>query len=172
MPTVDEDLLARIDTQILWQPYVMRVNTMLNAAAARGARYVATCGWRSYAQQDALYAIGRTIGKIGRYVTHARGGQSAHQFYCAIDFALDGSAAPGLQPDYEDSHYVILAEEAVKAGLEAGFYWPGKTQDTPHVMSPVKKWGITWADLDTAFRNGGRLAVISVLENHAPKDWW
>ena len=38
--TIEEDLLARIDTLILWQPFVARVNSTLNACASRGRRYV------------------------------------------------------------------------------------------------------------------------------------
>ena len=147
----------------------MHLNTALNAAAARGFRYVATKGHRSYKEQDALYAIGRTTGKLGRYVTKAKGGQSFHQFYCAADFVLDASATPGLQPDYEDAHFEVLAEEAVRAGLEAGYYW--KFKDTPHLQIPASKWGLKVAELDEAYRRGGRLAVISVIEAKAPRGW-
>lgn len=165
MPTIEQDQLARIDTLILWQPFVERVNTALNAAAARGFRYIATNGHRGYEEQDKLYAIGRTTGKFGHVVTKARGGQSNHQFYCASDFALDGSDAPGLQPDYDDARYECLAQEAVRAGLEAGFYW--KFKDTPHVQAPIGKWGLSVRDLDAAFRAGGRDKVIALLDSAA-----
>lgn len=158
--STDQDLLARINTLVLWQPFLERVNTMLNTAAARGFRYVATNGFRSYEDQDALYAKGRTA--PGGIVTKAKGGQSYHQFYCAIDFVLDASDQPGLQPDYDDAHFVVLAEEAVKAGLDAGYYWQFK--DTPHVQAPVTKWGITWRELDVAFKSGRRDKVVALLD--------
>lgn len=41
---------------------------------------------RTFAEQDALYAQGRT--KPGKKVTNAKGGQSYHNYGLAIDFAL------------------------------------------------------------------------------------
>ena len=42
-------------------------------------------GFRTYAEQDALYAQGRT--KKGKKVTNAKGGQSNHNLGLAIDVA-------------------------------------------------------------------------------------
>jgi len=42
------------------------------------------CGFRSFTEQDALYAQGRT--KAGRIVTKARGGQSYHNYGLAYDW--------------------------------------------------------------------------------------
>lgn len=41
---------------------------------------------RTFSEQDAIYAQGRT--KPGKIVTHARGGQSFHNYGLAIDFCL------------------------------------------------------------------------------------
>ena len=48
---------------------------------------------RTFAEQDELYAQGRT--KPGKRVTNAKGGQSLHNYGVAIDFALliDGKTA-------------------------------------------------------------------------------
>ncbi len=172
MATIEQDLLARIDTAILWQPFVERVNTTLNAAAARGRRYAGIAGFRPREDQDALYAIGRTTGKPGHIVTQLKGGQSRHQHYCAIDFALDSDPnMPGLQPDYTDEHYRTLAEEAVRAGLEAGFYWNHEGQigfsDPPHLEAPVRRWGITADLLERALAARGRDGVIALLDSLA-----
>ncbi len=43
-------------------------------------------GLRTIAEQDALYAQGRT--KPGKIVTNARGGSSYHNYGVAIDFAI------------------------------------------------------------------------------------
>lgn len=169
MSTIEQDLLARINTLLLWQPYLERTNTMLNAAAARGFFYVALVGVRTLEQQAALYAIGRTTGKIGHIVTKAPPGKSAHHYYCGIDYGLDADRAqPGLQYDEVDEHYRVLAEEAHRVGLEAGFYWNAEGRigfrDPPHVQAPLREWGVTWEQLETAQREGGRLAVIAVLD--------
>lgn len=167
MPTpIEEDLLGRIDTEVLWQPFVERVNTMLNACAARGCYYAGLAGFRPREEQDALYAIGRTTGKIGHVVTMVRGGESRHQHYCAIDFGRDADRAkPGLQYLTAREDYRVLAEEAVKAGLEAGFYWnsEGRTgfSDPPHVEAPVRAWGIKTAELESAYRFAHDLTVAS-----------
>ena len=47
-------------------------------ADERGIDYILTCTYRSNADQDQLYAQGRTL--PGLIVTRARGGQSAHNF--------------------------------------------------------------------------------------------
>lgn len=54
-------------------------------AKEQGIDALITCTWRSSAEQDELYAQGRT--KPGKIVTRARGGQSAH------NFVLDGKPA-------------------------------------------------------------------------------
>lgn len=39
-----------------------------------------TCTFRSNEEQNALYAQGRSVGKLGSIVTNARAGQSPHNF--------------------------------------------------------------------------------------------
>lgn len=172
-PTVGDkqhDLLGRIDTSQLYPPFLERINTMLNACAMRGALYVATCGNRDWASQDALYARGRTAPPLGdgHIVTKARGGQSAHNFEGAIDFARHrGVAYAGkLDPDYADAAYEILAEEAERVGLESGLRWPGNFKDSPHVQLPVKKWGLAWSQLAAIYRSGGRAALYAEYDKH------
>ena len=50
-------------------------------------------GFRTFAEQDALYAQGRT--KPGAKVTNAKGGQSIHNYGLAVDIVLiiDGKIA-------------------------------------------------------------------------------
>lgn len=87
-------------------------------------------GTRTYAEQNALYAQGRTT--PGDQVTKARGGQSNHNFALAIDigiFLLDGTY---LRDDTEKHP---LYAKAVKAsrhidGLARGADWP--KPDMPH----------------------------------------
>lgn len=53
---------------------------------ANGIRVVLTCGYRGAAEQDKLYAKGRTA--PGVKVTNARGGYSWHNFGLAADYAF------------------------------------------------------------------------------------
>lgn len=86
-----------------------------------------TAALRTIAEQDALYAQGRT--RPGPIVTNARGGQSKHNSGAAIDAYIvleDGSIDIGGE----------LPPEVVKIGKEEGFEWggdwKGKLKDGPH----------------------------------------
>jgi peptidoglycan L-alanyl-D-glutamate endopeptidase CwlK len=123
--------------------------------------YWAVSGERSWAEQDELYAQGRT--KPGKIVTNAKGGQSAHNFAVAVDFCADKDVTrAGLQPDWDVAKYGILAEEAEKLGLEAGLRW--KFMDAPHIQLPLGKHGITLKILQDYYHQGGKKAVFAYLD--------
>jgi peptidoglycan L-alanyl-D-glutamate endopeptidase CwlK len=85
-------------------------------------------GTRTYAEQDALYAQGRTL--PGKIITHASAGQSGHNFGIAIDIALWLNGA--LSND--DALYKAAGEYVMSAlkDIEWGGNWsPGKV-DYPH----------------------------------------
>lgn len=96
------------------------------AMAAYGLTVKITSGTRSYAEQDALYAQGRS--KSGPIVTNAPAGYSNHNFGVAWDITLfraDGS------PLWESPHYGECATIGVQQGLDCGAFW--KTlKDEPH----------------------------------------
>lgn len=82
-------------------------------------------GLRTYAEQDALYAQGRT--RPGNVVTNARGGHSNHNFGIAFDIGLfERNQYLGESPMYK----------AVGAlGVELGLEWGGDWRtivDQPH----------------------------------------
>jgi peptidoglycan L-alanyl-D-glutamate endopeptidase CwlK len=161
-----EDQLKRLNTQVLYQPFVGMLRALLDACAARGFIYVATSGLRTYEQQNKLYAQGRTA--PGGIVTNAKGGQSLHNFGIAVDFCRhDGETFEGkLKPDYRNSQYQVLGEEADKLGLEWGGAWK-KFKDTPHIQLPYnKKHGLKLKDLDAAYREGGYEAVYDLLDKY------
>jgi peptidoglycan L-alanyl-D-glutamate endopeptidase CwlK len=91
-------------------------------------------GHRTWKEQDALYAQGRT--KPGKKVTNAKGGQSNHNFGIAGDIGIF------RRGDYLDDNdaredaifceriYKHLAKKAEAFGMEAGYNW--KTKDPPH----------------------------------------
>ncbi|HYV47001.1 MAG TPA: M15 family metallopeptidase [Myxococcaceae bacterium] len=127
------DLLIRLDLQMINPDFLARIRDMLAACRAAGADYWATSGYRSPADQDVLYAQGRT--KPGNVVTAAQGFQSAHNFGLAIDFTKDSDAAKsGLQPAWSAADYEMLGQQAVAHGLVWGGDW--KTKDRPHVQYP------------------------------------
>lgn len=107
---------------------------------------------RSFAEQDALYAQGRT--KPGKIVTKAKGGQSYHNYGLAIDIVLivdkDGNgsyetASWDMHTDFDGDG---LADwmEVVAIFKRYGWEWGGdwKFNDNPHFQ---KTMGHSIADL-------------------------
>jgi peptidoglycan L-alanyl-D-glutamate endopeptidase CwlK len=145
------DLYHKVDTTEFFPPFFERLGLLSENCEKRGVRYYAISGYRSIPDQDALHALGRTVKNpdgacaekpLGNIVTKARGGQSAHNFKVACDYAKDKDITrAGLQPDWNTAEYRVLAEEAKKLGLDPGFLWPS-FPDAPHVQLDLSKYGI------------------------------
>jgi peptidoglycan L-alanyl-D-glutamate endopeptidase CwlK len=91
-----------------------------------------TQGLRMFAEQDALYAQGRTT--PGAIVTRARGGYSYHNYGLALDFCLlkpDGAVSWNKRED-SDQDGVADWDEVVAIFTQAGWYWGGNFGDSPH----------------------------------------
>lgn len=88
-----------------------------------------TQGFRTWAQQDALYAQGRTA--PGRIVTQAKGGESAHNFGYACDLVPE-DVMPG-QPNWDVSSpaWQKMLAAAPSVGLAEGAQWR-TFPDNPH----------------------------------------
>jgi peptidoglycan L-alanyl-D-glutamate endopeptidase CwlK len=80
-------------------------------------------GLRTFAEQDALYAQGRT--KPGKKVTNAKGGQSVHNYGFAFD--------------------IVLIIDGKDASWDTAKDWDGdKKSDWMEVVSYLKDHGWTW----------------------------
>ena len=88
-------------------------------------------GHRTFAEQDGLYAQGRT--KPGKKVTNARGGQSNHNYGLAVDFCIFENGQPNWNAPYEK--WEAIGEAAEALGLEWGGRWKS-FRDLPHVQLP------------------------------------
>ena len=102
------------------------ISAAKNLAAQRGLDVKCICGLRSFDEQAALYAKGRTA--PGKIVTKAPAGHSMHNFGLAIDlgvFSKDGKT-------YHGSH--ALYRELGPLGESLGFEWGGRWKfvDEPH----------------------------------------
>lgn len=102
-----------------------KVKALILAAADDGIVLQVVQGLRTFAEQDALYAQGRT--RAGAIVTHARGGQSHHNFGLACDLApvVNG------QVSWNDKLFTPIGHWADLTGLSWGGKW--KFRDLPHV---------------------------------------
>ena len=109
-----------------------KANAWLADCKAAGLDILVTCTYRSSAEQDALYAQGRT--KPGPRVTNARGGQSFHNYHVALDFVpiVNG------KPEWRTSGscwalWKTAGELAEKHGFEWAARW--KTfKETAHIQ--------------------------------------
>lgn len=95
------------------------------AAARQGITIKVTSALRTYAEQDDLYAQGRTA--PGRPVTNAPAGYSNHNFGLAFDVTIfdDG------HPVYESPEYKTLGAIGKSMGLTWGGDW-ASIDDEPH----------------------------------------
>ena len=88
-------------------------------------KYIA--GNRTWAEQDAIYAQGRT--KPGPIVSKARGGESRHNFGLAVDVGLFTPDGKYLADSSFYDHIGRIV--ALQPELEWGGTW--KFVDTPHI---------------------------------------
>ena len=116
---------------------------------------------RTFAEQDALYAQGRT--KAGAKVTNARGGASYHNYGMAIDIVLlvdkdnNGTfetASWDVKTDF-DGDGKSDWQEVVAIFKRYGYEWGGdwKFNDAPHFQ---KTFGKSVADLQS-LHNAGKV---------------
>ncbi len=109
--------------------------TILLEIQAKGIDIRITQGLRTIAEQDALYAQGRT--KPGAIVTKAKGGNSMHNFGLAVDFCLlhkDGTISWNMNEDLDKDGKKDWME-VVETFKAHGWTWGGDFKsilDTPH----------------------------------------
>ncbi|WP_339241479.1 M15 family metallopeptidase [Paenibacillus sp. FSL F4-0243] len=129
MLTLDQ-VRSKSSTRLLGlHPVIMAAATVLiERCYARGVPILITQGLRTIAEQDALYAQGRT--KPGSIVTNAKGGYSYHNYGLAVDFALllpNGSSVSwDMNRDYNGNNikdWIEVVEEAKRLGFEWGGDW-------------------------------------------------
>jgi peptidoglycan LD-endopeptidase CwlK len=120
---------------------------LIEKAVAAGVHVKVISGTRTYAEQNELYAQGRT--KPGMIVTKAKGGQSIHNFGCAWDvgiFSADGKIYFG-----ESKDYAKVGAIGRGLGIEWGGDWTG-FKDEPHFQVTN---GRNLAQLREAFEKTG-----------------
>lgn len=101
---------------------------IIGQCAAVGLPVLVTDGFRSKAEQDALYAKGRTA--PGTIVTQVRYPNSAHCWGVAFDFCRN---VRGREYDDGDRFFERVAEIAKQYGLEWGGDWKNFV-DKPHLQ--------------------------------------
>ena len=136
-------------------------------------------GVRSWAEQAALWAVGRktpgrpcwhdglvrTLGTCAQHphglrVTNCPPGWSWHQFGLAVDLAPDDPEIPGWQPDWNPSHpqWQKMETVALSLGLTCGSQFRS-FPDNPHFQL-TGRFGVNPDDeVRQLFLDGGMIAV-------------
>lgn len=121
--------------------------SLVHEAAKIGITIKVIDGTRTFAEQDALFAQGRS--KPGKIVTNAQGGYSNHNFGIAFDIGVFEGAAyipSGAQ-------YVAVGALGRAIGLEWGGDWTSLV-DRPHFqLRPRWASGMTEAAMLAEFRS-------------------
>ncbi len=121
-----------------------RAKGFINKAERQGIKLRVTDAMRTFEEQDALYAQGRT--KPGDIVTNARAGESFHNYGLAIDVVQMVNG----KPIYENKNW----ERIAVIGKSYGFFWGGdfnSIKDRPHFHDD---FGHSIADLQRKLTSG------------------
>jgi peptidoglycan L-alanyl-D-glutamate endopeptidase CwlK len=116
-------------------------------------------GFRTFAEQDALYAQGRT--KPGNKVTNARSGQSYHNYGLAIDFCLLTDTNSDGKKEISWDTTIDLNNDQLSDWMQvvdlfkkSGWKWGGdfkSIKDKPHLE---KAFGLSFVTLGSTSNNG------------------
>ncbi|NKE07344.1 M15 family metallopeptidase [Mesobacillus selenatarsenatis] len=136
-------------------------DVLVQTAAEKGIRVLVTDGFRSFEEQNQLYDKGRTT--EGQIVTHAKAGESYHNFGLAIDFALLNKQGKALWDTAYDGNENGKSDwmEVVEMAKELGFTWGGDWKhfkDYPHLEM---RFGLTINDLKRGKRPPGDALTAS-----------
>lgn len=157
--------------KLLYPPFARKLELLVANCTARGANYFATDGFRTPAEQEALWRKGRNnAGAVvapKAVVTKVRFGP--HNCGAAADLRRDVSPNRGLQlaPDETSDLYDILAEEAVKLQLDPGHLWKSFV-DHPHVQLPLAAHGLSLSNLRKTYHVDGMPGVFRALDAAGP----
>jgi peptidoglycan L-alanyl-D-glutamate endopeptidase CwlK len=134
-----------------------RVHAAQDALESLGIFFRVAEGLRTYAEQDALYAKGRTV--PGSIVTNARGGFSNHNFGMAVDCFpfVHGSTGALEMANSKAPNFIAMVAALKNQGLVWGGSWV-HMPDAPHFQLPTVPVTPTIVDR-AAFAHGGLPSV-------------
>lgn len=163
----DLDAISKPVLDKVYPPLADRVYALIRSLYLNGLYFGAFMGLRTWEEQDALYAQGRT--DPGKIVTKAKGGQSWHNFGLAVDIVEDGDPNnAGIHWSWSNNaDYLKVGTFADTIGLEWGGYWKA-FKDYPHVQFTEQ------LTLDTAcglYKVGGLQAVWDEVTKRTEGIW-
>ena len=124
----------------LLPPVKARVDQFLADCKNHGIDLIVTSTYRDFESQNALYAQGRTTG--GSIVTNARGGQSFHNYKCAIDIV----PIVGGKPVWDARN--LIWNKIGSLGKLAGLEWAGDWKAFKETAHFQYTGGLTLKDIE------------------------
>jgi peptidoglycan LD-endopeptidase CwlK len=160
------DDISQSRLQLVYPPLAAKIAALFALVESGGEEIRVVQGLRTWAEQDALYAQGRST--AGEIVTNVKGGYSYHCFGLAADCApsLYGPDRP-YDPDWNSSHFAWKDMEAkgVSLGLVSGADWCS-LPDAPHFQMtgrfPIDEPN---DEVRSLFAQGGLPAVWNAISN-------
>lgn len=118
-------------------------------------------GLRTFEQQDALYAKGRTAS--GAIVTSATAGNSPHNYGCATDWTIFNLSDEPIWIKKDDPRWQVYEIACARVNLNWGGLFPTMA-DCYHNEYPLK---CSWRLVKTEYDKGGMEAAVKFIEaNH------
>jgi len=116
-----------------------KVKKLVALCKGDGIELLITSTYRDNESQNALYAQGRT--EPGKIVTNAKGGQSFHNYRCAVDVVplVNG------KPDWDGTHPIWA--KIGNYGKLAGLEWAGEWTRFKELAHFQYTGGLTLSDL-------------------------
>jgi peptidoglycan LD-endopeptidase CwlK len=141
-----------------------KVQAAFAALSAQGTYFCVAQGLRTYAEQDALYAQGRTT--PGHIVTNARGGYSNHNFGCAVD-CYPYLSGPGgaINWSANSPQFRAMVSALESQGLTWGGSWTS-LPDAPHFQ--LENVPVTPTNADRQAFATGNLQAVWAMYDPAP----
>lgn len=164
------DAISEARLSLVWPVLAEKIRGMAAMLELEGIEIRVVQGLRTWAEQDALYAQGRTT--KGIIVTNARGGQSWHNFGLAADCVPSQFGTGQIyNPDWNNAHPSWIRMETVgqSLGLTSGASWRS-FPDAPHFedTNGVFPQGSPNDEAKQLFVSRGIQAVWDVLERGTP----
>lgn len=125
------DVISQDRLQLVHPILASTVAKMDSALVAQGIRLRVVQGLRTMAEQQALWEQGRTA--PGSIVTHARPGDSWHNYGTAVDLIPGLRNTPAWEPNWDENHpdFRAMIRLGISLGLVSGSTWVS-IKDYPH----------------------------------------
>lgn len=137
----------------LFPLFKRQITSFLDLCWENGIPVHLSAGFRTFAEEDAIYAAGKS---------HTKGGQSHHNYGVAVDIVFDNSDRDGVQDPYVmpfEGAWLSCAQLGSKCNLQPGYFW-ASFQDKPHYQANLNT---TIEELRSAYIKGGIQSAWDLL---------